>query len=741
MIKNKKLVLPMLVLVLCIVAFVWIAVDEMNQDAGFSEEYVLAKELPALLSFTYYDMEGWEQQIASIAEGKLSYQELEALLQQMGVAEYVDYEPQTGFRTVSRKVFFQIYEQLVDLLDVDGRVVLEDRVFIGEAAKEDQWLTQNGYEQIQGGLSFIHPHDMYQVYTFDGAVIGMVKRLDQPLMWENVFVHHGGEGKAEVLFEKELFTIEVPGLSEEIEDTICDFAWSDSEITAIYKKEDRVQGTVLSYDEQKIEISGYGTLAHSGELKIYKTYGTVEQLDESKLVIGNLVADFVVAKEQVCGIILQEPAKFEQIRVLLLNEESPYYPELYIRSDEAVTVMFQEQEQTREAGTLIQASEFWREEEEGYLRVETATEEGKLYLADETGAAVSLGYGGSFEVRRYPKGYSVVNEISLEEYLYSVVPSEMPSSYEMEALRVQAVCARSYACIQLANDTYAGFGANVDDSTNFQVYNKQEREERSTLAVQDTVGEVIKYQGQIAEAYYYSTSCGFSQGMEVWDRQGEAQYGYLAGICLLTEPKELDLSQEEVFAEFIRNQDDPAYDSDGPYYRWKASLDVSRYLEAVNQAVTERMSANPGHVQILNGEGQPWETGPDQLGSITKIQVLERSSGGVLMKLQIFYEKGSILLTTEYNIRKILGAAVNSMEDKDGNAISSMTLLPSAAFMVEPTEGGYVLYGGGYGHGIGMSQNGANGMAKAGLTYTDILQKFYQNITIENIYNGQGKEE
>lgn len=739
MIKNKKLVLPMLVLVLCIVAFIWIAVDEMNRDAGFSEEYVLAEELPALLSFTYYDIEGWEQQIASIAEGKLSYQELEALLIQMGVSEYVDYEPQTGFRTVSRKVFFQIYGQLVDLLDVDGRVVLEERVFIGEAAKEEQWLTQNGYEQIRGGLSFIHPHDMYQVYTLDGAVIGMVKRLDQTLMWENVFVHRGGEGEAEVLFEKELFTIEVPGLSEPIEDTICDLAWTDSEITAIYKKEDRVQGTVLSYDEQKIEISGYGTLAHSGELKIYKTYGTVEQLDESKLMIGNLVADFVVAKEQVCGIILQEPAQFEQIRVLLLNEDSPYYPELYICSDEAMTVTFQEQ--TREADARIKVSEFWQEQEEGYLRVETATEKGKLFLADENGTPVSLGYGGSFEVRKYPKGYSVVNEISLEEYLCSVVPSEMPSSYEMEALRVQAICARSYACIQLANDTYAGFGANVDDSTNFQVYNKQEREERSTLAVQDTVGEVLKYQGQIAEAYYYSTSCGFSQGMEVWNQQGEEQYGYLAGISLLTDPKELDFSQEEVFAEFIRSKEYQAYDSDGPYYRWKASLDVTRYLEAVNQAVAERMSANASHVQILDKEGQPWETGPDQLGNLTGIQVLERASGGVLMRLQIFYEKGSILLTTEYNIRKILGAAVSSMEDKDGNAISSMTLLPSAAFVVELTKSGYVLYGGGYGHGIGMSQNGANGMAKAGLTYTDILQKFYQNITIENIYNGQGKEE
>ena len=64
-----------------------------------------------------------------------------------------------------------------------------------------------------------------------------------------------------------------------------------------------------------------------------------------------------------------------------------------------------------------------------------------------------------------------------------------------------------------------------------------------------------------------------------------------------------------------------------------------------------------------------------------------------------------------------------------------MRLLPSACFAIVPEGQSYVLHGGGYGHGIGMSQNGANGMAEAGMNYVDILMKFYQNITIENIYN------
>ncbi len=228
--------------------------------------------------------------------------------------------------------------------------------------------------------------------------------------------------------------------------------------------------------------------------------------------------------------------------------------------------------------------------------------------------------------------------------------------------------------------------------------------------------------------------------MDVWNQQNDEAYGYLTSVSLLTDAEGLDLSQEEVFAEFIQNKEYAAYDSDGAYYRWQAQLDISRYLEAVNEAVAERKGANKDQVQILDENGKVSDIAPFQLGNITDIRVLERSVGGVLKSLQIFYEKGSVLVTTEYNIRKILGAAVTSMTDKDGNAILSMTLLPSAAFMVVPNENGFALYGGGYGHGIGMSQNGANGMAKQGLTYTDILQKFYQNITIENIYNNRPKE-
>lgn len=766
---RKKIIIPAAagaLLLLLIAAVLFLRGRE--RQVPFSEEYVMAEELPALLSFTYHDQGEWETEIGRIVRGKMSYRELSELLEQLGVKDYVTYEDGRRFSAVPRAVFFQVYAQLLDLLDVDGRVSTADLVFVGNAPKEDPgissvntgagqesdasagqtavrqsgaqkqvlWLTQQGYLPVKGGAQYINHYDMYQAYMLDGAVIGLESRLTTSVTWENVFVHTAGDEKAELLFEKERISIEIPTLKETITDTICDLEWKNNAVSAIYKKEEMIQGTVLSYNEEQIEIAGYGALKHSGSLKIYKTYGTVEQLEESKLMIGNLVADFVVAKGLVCGIILKEPAEIKDIRVLLLNGSEPYYPELYVVSDEETTVTFGDSVQQLNANTLITASGFFADSQEGYVSIDTATDQGNLYLSNEKGERVSLGYPGNFKLRRYPEGYCVVNELSLETYLAGVVPSEMPAAYEMEALRVQAVCARSYACIQLTNDAYAAFGANVDDSTSYQVYNKQARDERSTLAVKDTIGEVIKYNGDIAEAYYYSTSCGLSQDMSVWNAADDSN-GYLASISLLTDGERPDFSDEAVFAQFIQDKARTAYDSDGVYFRWQANVDLNAAADKVNKALAERQAVNPANVQVFDTAGNASTLTPAQLGAVTGIVPEERSAGGVLKKLRIQYEKGTILLTTEYNIRKILGVAAASMRDKNDKEITVMTLLPSAAFTVTAAKQGYLLYGGGYGHGIGMSQNGANGMAKAGLTYVEILQKFYQNITIENIYNGQ----
>lgn len=724
----------LLLLVVCFVKFF----TERQQVNTYSEEYVAIKELPSQMSFTYYDEDEWKRIIKEInngrnLNGKLTYGKLESLLKKLSLETYVTYEKKADFKTVSRKNWNKIYEQILDLLDVEQTVTIENFVFL-DNSKEKQILTQEGYYQLPEEITYFKPYDTYQVYVKENEIIGIKKASSQEITWKNVFVHSTEKEKAQILYENQQILLDIAGLKENITDTICDIVWKDGKIIAVYKKEETIQGKVLSFNENQIEISGYGTLEYEGVLRIYKTYGTVEQLDESKLVIGNLQADFVVAEKKVCGIILKQPAQIENIRVLLMNDTLPYRENPMFVSDAECIVSIGESQQTIPAGQVIVPASMLPEGGNNYVKLMPITEEGRIYFSDETGERISLGYRGSIEIRRYLEGFGVVNQVSLEQYLYGVVPSEMPATYEIEALRAQAVCARSYACIQLMKGDYASFAANVDDSTNYQVYNKKEEDEKTNLAVDDTIGEVIKYNGEIAETYYFSTSCGHTDDMGIWNQPMEEKDGYLVGTTLLTDGSEPDFSSEEAFTTFIQNKDIEAFDSDTPYFRWRAELDVMSNLESVNQAITERVQANSSNMQIIKIDGSS-VTASDiaTFGNITGISVLERSSGGCVKKLQISYEQGTVQVMSEYNVRYILGKAMKKLTDRDDKEVK-MALMPSAYCTIIPVESGYVVYGGGYGHGIGMSQNGANGMAKIGMSYIDILMKFYQGITIENIY-------
>ena len=709
----------------------------------YSSEYVALAELPSQLSFTYYGEKEWEGKLkeflhAKNLDGKLTYGKLKSLLEQLSVQEYITYEDAFFWKAVPRAEWNQIYGQILELLDTVDKVSLVNLVFLDEDGGDKvpkDCLTQEGRFQVADGVNYFHHYDMYQVYVTEDRIIGVNSECDTNLTLENAFVHKAQKGKAEILYENQKISLDIEGLNEEIKDTICDMEWKDRKVTAIYKKEDKISGKVLRFDDKQIEISGYGTLKYKGKLRIYKTYGTVEELDESKLVIGNLKADFVVAEKQVCGIILQEPAAIENIRVLLLNEEnSPYHAEPVLTADTEATVTVGKKEKKIQPGKAIKLKKLLGKKAD-YVKVSLEDGNGRIYFSDENGNRKSLGYRGVLEARKYPEGYGVVNELPLEQYLYGVVPSEMPASYERDALCTQAVCARSYACIQLMRGDYAALGAHVDDSTNYQVYNKQAEDPNTNLAVDDTVGEVVKYQGEIAETYFFSTSCGFTGDMRVWNTEPGEAYAYLKSSSLLMDHKESDISDEDKFAEFIKNQNIAAYDSESPYFRWRAELAVSEKIEAVNGAVSARFHASAQNVQILKADGTP---GTDAdlagFGALQNISIEERKEGGAVGKLLLTYENGSVRLLTEYNVRSVLGAAVAQLTDKEGKQVD-MQLLPSACITVVPVENGFVVYGGGYGHGIGMSQNGANGMAKAGMKYMDILMKFYHNITIENVYN------
>ena len=107
--------------------------------------------------------------------------------------------------------------------------------------------------------------------------------------------------------------------------------------------------------------------------------------------------------------------------------------------------------------------------------------------------------------------------MDIEKYLLQVVPSEMPKSFGVEALKVQAVAARTYAVSDILKGKYANDGFHIKDTGESQVYNNQVENEEATRAIEETAGEIMTYNGMPIDAKYFSTSSGFtSHASNVW---------------------------------------------------------------------------------------------------------------------------------------------------------------------------------------------------------------------------------
>lgn len=385
---------------------------------------------------------------------------------------------------------------------------------------------------------------------------------------------------------------------------------------------------------------------------------------------------------------LPEPTSGSSIRVLLMTTgySGEIHSEVRVSSDAGLRVSCGGESIEWNRADTYQILPDDARFQKGNIRVEPLEEGGQMRLESIERGCGTPAYAGTLELRAVSGGMAVINELPVETYLCGVVPSEMPASYELEALKAQAVCARSYAFRQMTSYGYPEYEAHVNDSTDFQVYNNSERQENSTRAVAETEGQVVRYKGEIATTYYYSTSCGRTTSLEAWGTDPGDSGGYLQSV--------------EV------RGDSGDYEKDLPWYRWTAQVPV--------QTLSVLVSANIGV----------------SVGTLSSVEVTKRGPGDVALQIVASGDAGSVTVDTENKIRGALGGSGYTITKNDGSTSQSTALLPSAFFTIEKSGDTFVISGGGFGHGIGMSQNGANEMAKQGADYREILQMFYKDVEI-----------
>lgn len=331
----------------------------------------------------------------------------------------------------------------------------------------------------------------------------------------------------------------------------------------------------------------------------------------------------------------------------------------------------------KQVGTISGGNAFIAKADSGKVAMDR-WKAGQLWIEPKNGGYVYITqtpgsmsyYRGKAVVVPTEKGLTAVNYVGLEQYLYSVLGSEMHKNAPMEALKAQAVAARSYALFQRQSSANGVF--DVGDTQSWQVYKGVNEETTTTqAAVNATQGQVLTYNGQIIEAVFHSSAGGCTENVEdVWVQA----------------------------LPYLRSVKD--FDEGTPNYQWTETVSVGDLSKKISGV---------GTVKKLTVEGST-------------------TTCGRVKKVRVEGDAGTKVISGEA-LRSALGlkSTLFTFEQvaEPGKTESGKAKAATTAF--------FRFNGRGFGHGLGLSQYGAYVLAQQGATYQQILSHYYKNTTLARI--------
>ncbi len=319
-----------------------------------------------------------------------------------------------------------------------------------------------------------------------------------------------------------------------------------------------------------------------------------------------------------------------------------------------------------------------------------------------------LRYRGAVGFSSHEGSLSVINELTQREYLYGVVPKEMGYTWPREALKAQAVLARTYLTRHMGQ--YEAYGFDICGTANCQAYGGFTAERAATsAAVEDTAGERAYYEGEPIYAYYHANSGGITADVKnVWG----GSYPYLVS-------REDPFSQEAVYSDWQID------------FTGEELLDLIRergyQAEAVLDVDTGAITTD-GRVQSL--------TITTDREAITLVREEARRFFGYNILKSTYYRvsfsdpldlllAGGEVRSLPEEISAINGEGVLTRVSKDWRVLGE-----GYSRMLDCGEGGLAISGRGWGHGVGMSQYGAREMADLGYDYRQIIAFYYPGVEV-----------
>lgn len=739
-----------------------------------------------LIKYVFYD---------KVGHGTMSNEEANRLISYLGISEYeysdrlgssftvgaakdllesaevsyeqvdVPLEHVPNFVPLTKKQFENLYSSLVVALEVDRLSSQSLYIYNIDSANKQEIdgviyeviHTNEGdyYMEKDYGMSYDYIGRVVKVYVSNNEIIlcegesddtvtirnAYVSKMTKNEKDENVLLAYVNSGTHQFLVDNDM--------KDSGENVLCDIIISNEGVKEVQNHtKDLVEAKVLSSKDGILSVEGYEEELYLSEFfNVYKVNGVFKAMESAGTLIGYDKVSLYIKDGMVESALITEDIYAKNIRVLINNSDysSVYHDKVSVTSDTAFTVTVGDTVKEYEANAKVQFSNGSEELKNGIAIVQSKAEDGKIEVTSVSRQGGSPQYRGKLELSRDDKGVMLVNELSVEEYLYAVVPSEMPVSYEKEALKAQAICARAYAYRQMESEKYAEYGAHLDDSVSSQVYNNVAEDERAIFAVDDTYGVVPCYDGEVIEAFFFSTSCGTtSNNSSVW---GGYQKPYLLD-SMQTELNDLaNLSAEDSFRSFIDGELGTGFiEESEPFFRWTVEFTKEQMAETINANLYNRIKAMPEYILAKDATGNYIKKDIASIGDLVSIEVTRRGDSGIIEEMIITGTQEVILVKGQTNARALLNPQNVDIRKQDGSVSSGWQSLPSAYYYIDvitdENAGNsecYVIKGGGFGHGVGMSQNGANNMAKLGYTASDIIAHYYIATELKDMYELMGK--
>lgn len=653
------------------------------------------------------------------AEGWLTYEEVSYLTEQVSgqLTTDVKMTKQNREKPYPKEQWWFLYDEILKIKDADHEVKQELLQIYGTALNikdTPPWTayTNMGTFGFEGLSLDSHIDHELKVLIRNEEIIRVIELVSEEVIYRNTWVLSAGKEQIEVYvgtITREFKAIKNLKKPDDLQNQVADLYISKGKLKKVVLKKEKISGKVLEVKENSLEIEGYGDIMLDENFSVYKIYGDFKRQKKSDILVGYDAQEFVVADGKLCAALTVREFEAEVIRVLLMNTgfQSIFHDSITLKPEGSGVIISDNKEKKMNAGDAITITPDDKRLKNGRIIIELSDETKGIAVTSLERAQGIPTYPGRLEIKLEEDGLVLVNELYMEDYLKRVVPSEMPGSYEKEALKAQAVCARTYAYRQIRSNGYMQYGAHVDDSTRFQVYNNTNTETSTDAAVNETYGKLLLYQDSPVESYYFSTSCGHTTDGTIWGAD-LSSVPYLKAVAEKAGGGTIDLTGNADFSEFIKDKAYPSYESAFPFYRWETSI-TSTQLE---KKVTD-------------------------VGTITNVSMKERGAGGIGRLMEIEGTSGTKTIQGQGQIRSILGNTELVIEKNDKTTVTGWDTIPSAFVAIERSEPNenqvttFSLYGGGYGHGVGMSQNGAQGMAKAGMNFKQILTFFFDGVEVK----------